>query len=121
MAEVALERYDLDVISLELAGRATNLIYRVRTSDGVSYALRLASPSWRTLSDLQSEAMWLEALARDTVIPAPRIIRAPEGAAVVVCLQLRSHSGHMATLVGVVHHGSLRRGAVAPRADRRPL
>ena len=106
MAEAALERYDLDVISFELVSRATNLIYRVRTSDGASYALRLASPSWRTLSDQQSEAVWLEALASDTVIPVPRIMQASDGAAVVVCradgVPTARHAMLMSWLPGVL-------------------
>lgn len=85
VAEAALQRYDLDVLRFELVARATNRIYRVRTSDGRSYALRLAQPGWRTLSDLESEALWLEAIARDTDIPAPRIVRALDGDSVVVC------------------------------------
>jgi len=85
VAGAALEQYDLDIIGFELVSRSTNRIYRVRTRDGVSYALRLASPGWRTLSDLQSEAAWLDAIASDTTISAPRVVRASDGAAAVVC------------------------------------
>jgi Ser/Thr protein kinase RdoA (MazF antagonist) len=45
--------------------------------------LRLAYPGWRTLTDLQSEAMWLEALSRDTDIAAPRIVRSRSGQSVL--------------------------------------
>lgn len=45
--------------------------------------LRLAYPGWRTLTDLQSEAMWLEALSRDTDIAVPRIIRSRSGQSVL--------------------------------------
>jgi len=41
--------------------------------------LRLAAPGWRTLKDLQSEALWLEALDRDTAVPVPRIVQARSG------------------------------------------
>jgi Ser/Thr protein kinase RdoA (MazF antagonist) len=41
--------------------------------------LRLAAPGWRTFEDLRSEALWLEALNRDTDIPAPRVIPASTG------------------------------------------
>jgi len=99
VAEAALELYDLEVASLQLVVRATNRIYRVRSSDGPSFALRLASPGWRTRSDLQSEAMWLEAIARDTTIPAPRIVRASDGAAVVVCSADGVPTEHHATLM----------------------
>jgi Ser/Thr protein kinase RdoA (MazF antagonist) len=58
-------------------------MYVVHASTGERYMLRLASPGWRTLDDLRSEAMWLEALARDTDVPAPRVIRARDGRLVV--------------------------------------
>jgi Ser/Thr protein kinase RdoA (MazF antagonist) len=51
----------------------------VTTHSGERFMLRLAVPGWRTLLDLQSEAMWLEALARDTPIAAPRIVRTRDG------------------------------------------
>ena len=41
--------------------------------------LRLAYPGWRTLQDLQSEALWLDALARDTNLPVPLIVPALTG------------------------------------------
>ena len=99
VAEATLELYDLEVASLQLVVRATNRIYRVRSNDGLSFALRLASPGWRTRSDLESEAMWLEAIARDTTIPAPRILRASDGAAVVVCSADGVSTEHHATLM----------------------
>ncbi len=41
--------------------------------------LRLAYPGWRTFEDLWSEALWLEALGRETDVPAPRIVPARSG------------------------------------------
>ena len=99
VAEAALALYDIEVVSLRLVARATNLIYRVRSRDGRSFALRLASPGWRTRSDLQSEAMWLEAIASDTAIPAPRIMRASDSTALVVCSVGGVPVEHPATLM----------------------
>ena len=41
--------------------------------------LRLASPGWRTFEDLRSEAMWLEALHRETSIRSPVVVPARTG------------------------------------------
>lgn len=41
--------------------------------------LRLAFPRWRTLEDLQSEALWLNALSQDTSIAVPNIIPTRSG------------------------------------------
>ena len=78
LAVSALTHYDLDVERLELVGTETNLIYRVRTAVGEQFALRVAAPGWRTLQDLQSEAMWLEALDRDTDIVVSVVKRTRE-------------------------------------------
>ena len=83
LAHAALAHYDVKVGRCVRVGDSTNLIYRVDTEDGQHFALRLAAPGWRTLSDLQAEALWLEALAHDTDICVPRIVRAKNGEAVV--------------------------------------
>jgi Ser/Thr protein kinase RdoA (MazF antagonist) len=79
MALTTIARYDLPGPELAYHGFDTNLLYRVTSAGGARYMLRLAYPGWRTLEDLRSEAMWLEALARDTSILAPRIIPARDG------------------------------------------
>ena len=66
----ALDRYDLQVTDVQLVGTYTNTLFRVR-ANGLSHVLRVCTPGWRTLSDLQSEAMWLQALDQDTDIGAP--------------------------------------------------
>ena len=83
LAELALADYDLTVTRLDLIGAETNLLYRVYTADGAQSALRLANGHWRTLADAQAEVSWLDALARETTIPVPRIVRTKTGAALV--------------------------------------
>ena len=75
LALAALACYDLKDPQLTYHAFDTNLLYRVTaaTTNGERFILRLAYPGWRTFEDLQSEALWLDALARDTVIPAPRV------------------------------------------------
>ena len=74
MAEAVLARYELDEPRLSYLAWETNLLYSVTERGGRRLVLRLASPGWRTLCDLRSEALWLEALVRDTDVPAPRIV-----------------------------------------------
>ena len=83
LAESALAEYDLADPSIVHHGFETNLMYRVRAGNEQRYMLRLASPGWRTPIDLFSEATWLEALARDTAIHAPRMIQARDGRYIV--------------------------------------
>jgi Ser/Thr protein kinase RdoA (MazF antagonist) len=83
MAREALPRFGLAGASCTLLSASTNTIFDVRTNAGERLVLRIASPGWRTFVDLQSEAMWLEALARDTDLCTPRVIRAVDGEAVI--------------------------------------
>ena len=76
----ALDHYCLDVCDLRLLGLYTNAVFRVRTTNGSRFALRLCVPGWRTEGDLLAECMWLDALHRDTDIGAPVPVRTREGA-----------------------------------------
>jgi Ser/Thr protein kinase RdoA (MazF antagonist) len=87
LALAALRRYELADPEIAYHGFDTNLLYRVTTASGARYVLRLAYPGWRTLDDLRAEAVWLEAIGRDTGILAPRAIPARSGEQVLpVCL-----------------------------------
>lgn len=79
LAERALSEYELDGPTMRFHGYETNLLFRVADRSGRRFMARLATPGWRTLTDLQSEALWLEALARDTDIPVPRVLRNRRG------------------------------------------
>lgn len=98
LAHAALAQYPIAVERCELFARDTNLIYRVRASDGQHYALRLASPGWRTVEDLQAEALWLEALAAQTDIPAPRIMRSKQDERMITISSAGVPTPHQATL-----------------------
>lgn len=79
LARAALRRYDLDRPEVTARAFATNLLYRVVAASGERFVLRLAVPGWRTLTDLRSEAAWLDALARDTRVVGPRIVPSRSG------------------------------------------
>ncbi|MFZ6027546.1 MAG: phosphotransferase enzyme family protein [Chloroflexota bacterium] len=83
LALAALQYYDLPGADVTLLGRFTNALFRVRTAAGQTYVLRLCSPGWRTESDIRSEIAWLNALAEETDIGAPRPIAARDGAFLV--------------------------------------
>lgn len=73
IAESAVYQYELKNPTLEYYGFETNCLFKVAEETGEKYMLRLATPGWRTYKDLTSEGAWLEALERDTNIPAPRV------------------------------------------------
>jgi len=79
LALAAVARYDLKSPEIVYHGFETNLHFRVTTASGERFMLRLASPGWRTFDDLWSEAVWLEALGRETGVAAPRIVPARSG------------------------------------------
>ena len=83
VAKAAVDMYEVDAAEVRLISTHTNFIYRVRTRDGMRYALRVGFPGWRTRENSIAETMWLDALARDTEIPVPRVIRTPNGDAVL--------------------------------------
>ena len=67
MALVALERYDLPLKRLRLVTNELNGIFRVDTTGGRTYALRVCAPeAGHSLPEIRSELMWLAALRRDT-------------------------------------------------------
>lgn len=98
-ARRALARYPIDIRRADLIGTDTNLIYRVTATTGERYALRLAFPGWRSPENLRSEVLWLDALARDTDIPVPRIVRAVDGAAIVRASSEGEEPVHQALLM----------------------
>jgi Ser/Thr protein kinase RdoA (MazF antagonist) len=82
LARVALAEYDVDVRRLRVLPMATNIIIRVDTSTA-PLALRIGSPRWRDLSDLEAEAAWLTALGQDTSLAVPVPVPARSGGLVV--------------------------------------
>ncbi|MBN1138026.1 MAG: phosphotransferase [Anaerolineae bacterium] len=79
LAVAAMTHYDLNGPEIAYYGFDTNLLYRVTTASGERFMLRLGYPGWRTFEDLWSEAVWLEAIGRETGVPAPRIVPARSG------------------------------------------
>jgi Ser/Thr protein kinase RdoA (MazF antagonist) len=74
----ALKHYPFEVAKLRLMGMYTNTLFRVDTTHGKTFVLRICAPNWRTDEDLRSEALWLQAL-QDTDIGAPEPLPAQNG------------------------------------------
>jgi Ser/Thr protein kinase RdoA (MazF antagonist) len=79
MALAALSHYDLPLKKICLVANHLNGIFRVDTEEGKTYALRISDPIWRTDDDLQTELLWLQALARETTIGVPKLFLNIEG------------------------------------------
>jgi Ser/Thr protein kinase RdoA (MazF antagonist) len=83
LAVAALAHYELRSPEIAYHGFDTNLLYRVTTASGERFMLRLAAPGWRTFEDLRSEALWLDALGRETAVSAPCVVPARSGEVVL--------------------------------------
>jgi Ser/Thr protein kinase RdoA (MazF antagonist) len=80
----ALQQYDLDVARLRLVSNDMNGIFRLDTSRGEKYILRVTLPEGgHTLDHVAAEMDWLRALARDTDLSVPRPLAARDGTLVV--------------------------------------
>jgi Ser/Thr protein kinase RdoA (MazF antagonist) len=78
LAERALRAWELRASRIELVSVSENVVFRVDTAEGETYALRLHRPGYHTLAELESEQMWTAAL-NDAGIGAPRGRRTPAG------------------------------------------
>ncbi len=80
----ALKDYDLDVARLRLVSNDFNGIFRVDTTDGQKFILRVTLPEGgHDLDHVAAEMDWLVALARDTTLSVPRPLPARDGRLVV--------------------------------------
>ena len=75
VAAAALEEYELDVVRMRGLTDATNGMFRLDTSDGSRYAMRvgLGPPAGHTALEFRSEMEWVHALAAgsDVIVPTP--------------------------------------------------
>lgn len=68
VAHAALQQYALTIRRLSLITVDTNTIFRVDTTNGERYALRISTPGEHALHDNLIELAWLTALVRDTTL-----------------------------------------------------
>ena len=80
----ALQQYDLEVARLRLVTNDMNCIFRIDTSQGEKYILRVTLPEGgHTHDHVAAEMDWLRALAHDTDLSVPRPWAAKDGSLVV--------------------------------------
>ena len=73
----ALQQYPIEVARLRLLNHGFNTTFRVDTTDGRKFALRINVNSQRTPANLAAEVAWLAAIATDTDlwVPTPQPTR----------------------------------------------
>ncbi len=79
LARNALAAYDVTIDRLTLLGRHQNLMFKLVTTDGRRYAVRVNLPGMRSELDIASEMTWLAALERDTDLVVPRPLPTRDG------------------------------------------
>jgi Ser/Thr protein kinase RdoA (MazF antagonist) len=78
IASNALQAWDLEPVELSLLKFRENAVYRVATSEGNQYALRIHRPGYHSDAALDAELQWIRALA-EAGIEVPDVIPTPEG------------------------------------------
>ncbi|UKS26616.1 hypothetical protein LOZ80_34740 [Paenibacillus sp. HWE-109] len=82
IAKEALRNYSIICKDLLYLGKSDNVTFRVNTSDGnLKYLIKIhiSTGSSKTKDVIESELIWLEALARDTNLIIPNPVRNLEG------------------------------------------
>jgi len=79
-AHAALHAYGLVGASVTHVLYVNNATFRVQSSDGSAYALRLHRPGHKPAAWIESELRWLRALHRDTGLRAPLPVATADGA-----------------------------------------
>jgi len=82
LAAAALTHWDIEVSGMSLAMTSENIVYRVETSAGDSYALRIHRPRYHSMDELLSENQWTSALS-SAGISVPRPYATKSGSAYV--------------------------------------
>ena len=134
----ALAAYPLVEPVHTLVSDGWNTTYRVDTPDGRRHLLRVHRGGVTGVDQVEAELAWLDALARDTDLPVPRVVRRRDGApaAVVdgrVCVLLSwtpgrfledglrpVHLRRVGGLLAALHEHS-RTWSVPPGVEVRPL
>ena len=84
VAEKALVAWDFQATQIEHIATSENTVFRVDADDGGTYALRIHRPGYHTLSELNAELQWTEALNEAGVdVPKPQLTQEGLGYATV--------------------------------------
>ncbi len=61
-AQQVVGEWDLDIKDIQLASHSENVVYKLTTGTGKSYALRIHRPGYNSLEELNSELRWARSL-----------------------------------------------------------
>ena len=106
VADDAIREWDLSGAKVELVSRSENVVYRVDTDDGRTFALRVHRSGYHTLAELESEPLWTAAL-NEVGIGAP--------------VAEQTHAGDHYAVVGVPGTDEVRYVGLIPWFDGVPL
>ena len=79
LALAALEGYDFEVARVTFLADHTNTLFKVVTTAGEKYALRIYSDGETTIKENRAEIFWLNALKRDTALNLTEPIQRTDG------------------------------------------
>lgn len=74
----ALQHWDIDVRDVQFVAARENAVFRLDSTDGRAYALRVHRPGYHSLAELESEVEWTAALAH-AGIEVPHMVRSRAG------------------------------------------
>jgi len=77
-AKDSLKHWHLEPAHIDAVSQSENIVYKVISTDGLAYALRLHRPGYHSLGELISEQIWIEAL-RKTGLNVPHSLRSHQG------------------------------------------
>ncbi len=118
LATAALNHWDIEVSGMNLVMASENIVYRVDTSAGDSYALRIHRPGYHSMDELLSENQWTSALS-SAGISVPRPYATKSGSAYLTIALDSSSETRVVGLSGWMSGRQLEE-AIAAR-DRDPL
>jgi Ser/Thr protein kinase RdoA (MazF antagonist) len=83
LAERVLTHYPFEVRELTHLATHSNVLYRVVTSKGEQFVLRVGTPHANSRSNLEIEVAWLDAIAKETRLEVVSPVRTRDGVLIV--------------------------------------
>ncbi len=115
IAERSLPHWGLEPTSIDLVSRSENTVFKLSMPDGRAFALRIHRPGYHTLTELESELLWTQAL-NEAGIHVPVGVRTLDGPGYA---EIPTPDGDSARAVGLVEwmEGELLSDVIAREQD----
>lgn len=78
LANKAVEQWQLPMESLTLIKHRENAVYKLITTDGSAYAIRVHRAGYHSDAELRSEIQWMDAL-KEAGVETPKFVKTPQG------------------------------------------